>query len=113
MLNVNQHATTVDVADLQVAQLGVPHAGRVQDHQHRPIGEILRAIDQTGDFLRGENHREASRDLRKRDVVEQIGALQGLHEEEPERGDVELDRPWPELPLAQQVRLIRPQVRSD
>jgi hypothetical protein len=84
VLNVNQHASAVDVVDLQVAEFGVPHAGRVQDHQHRPIGEILRAIDQTGDFLRGENHGEASRDLRKGDVLQQIGALQGLYEEEPQ-----------------------------
>jgi hypothetical protein len=57
VLNVNQHATAVDVADPELAELGVPHARRIQDHEHRPIGEILRSIDQTGDFLRGENHR--------------------------------------------------------
>ena len=82
----------------------------VQDHEHCPIGEILRPIDQTGDFLGAENHRESSRDLRKGDVLQQVGALECLDEEEPERGDVELDCARPQLSLAQQVRLIRPQV---
>jgi hypothetical protein len=110
VLNVNQHAPAVDVADLEIAELGVPHARRVQDHEHRPIGEILRPIDQTGDLLRGENHRESSRDLRKGEVLRQVGALERLDEEEPEGGDVELDRARPELPLAQQICLISAQV---
>ena len=45
--------------------------------------------------------------LRIRDVVEQVAPLQRLHEEEPERRDMELHRPRLQLPLAQQVRLIR------
>ena len=96
--------------DLQMAQLGVPHARRVQDHEHRAIGQIPRAIDQSGDFVRGEDRREPAWDLWKRQVFQHVRPLQRLHEEEPERRDVELHRPRPELPLAQQVRLIRPQV---
>jgi hypothetical protein len=110
VLNVNQHAATVDVPDLQMPQLGIPHARRVQDHEHRAIGEILRSIDQSGDFVRGEDRREPAWDLRKGHVFQHVRALQRLHKEEPERRDVELDRPRPELPLAQQVRLIRSQV---
>ena len=45
--------------------------------------------------------------LRIRDVVEQVPSLQRLHEEEPERRDMELHRPRLEFAVAQQVRLIR------
>src|SRR6476659_5834103 len=34
-------------------------------------------------------------------VVEQVPTLQRLHEEEVQRGDVEADRQWSHLPLAQ------------
>jgi carbon monoxide dehydrogenase subunit G len=34
-----------------VAELGIPHAGRVQDHEHCAIGEIPCPIDQPGDFV--------------------------------------------------------------
>jgi len=95
----------------KVAELGVPHARRVQDHEQGPVGEVLRTVDQAGDFLGGQDYRESTRDFREGDVFQQVRPLQRLHEEEPERGDVELDRARPELPLAQQVRLIRPQVR--
>jgi hypothetical protein len=110
VLNVNQHAATVDVADLQMPQLGIPHARRVQDHEHRAIGQMPRAIDQSGDLVRGEDHREPAWDLRKGNVFQHVRPLERFHEEEPERRHVELHRPRPELPLAQQVRLIRPQM---
>src|SRR4029453_15140391 len=68
--------------------IGRPPSPPVTDHEHPPIGEILRPIDQAGDFLRRENHRESSRDLRKGEVLQQVGALERLDEEEPERRDV-------------------------
>ena len=46
-----------------------------------------------------------------RRVVEQIPTLQRLHEEEAQRRDVEADRQRSHLPLAQQIRLIGPEVR--
>ena len=48
--------------------------------------------------------------LRIRDVVEQVPPLQRLHEEEPERRDVELHRPRLEFAVAQQVGLILAEV---
>src|SRR5262245_27378211 len=92
-------------------ELGVPHARRVEHHEHRPIGEMFRAIDQPRHFLRRENCWEPAWDLRKRNVFQQVRALQRLHEEEPERGDVELYRARPELPLAEEIRLILTKVR--
>ena len=51
VLNVNQHAPAVDVRDLQMAQLRVPHAGRVQDHQHRAMRQAVRRVDQPRDLV--------------------------------------------------------------
>jgi hypothetical protein len=47
------------------------------------------------------------------DAIATVGARVAhleIHEEEPERGDVELDRARPQLPLAQQVCLILTEV---
>jgi hypothetical protein len=43
--------------------------------------------------------------------VEQVPTLQRLHKEEAQRRDVETDRQGSHLPLAQQVRLVGPEMR--
>ena len=55
--------------------------------------------------------RQPARHLGIRDVVEGIPPLQRLHEEEPERRDMELHGPRLKLPLAQEVRLVLAEVR--
>ena len=62
-LNVNQHAPTVDVRNLQMPQLRIPHAGRVQDHQHRAMRQVLRRVDQVRDVIDAQNLRESTRGL--------------------------------------------------
>jgi hypothetical protein len=37
---MDHHAHAVDVFDLQMAQLGSAHAGRVQRHQHGAVKQI-------------------------------------------------------------------------
>jgi hypothetical protein len=76
VLNVNQRAPAVDVADLQVAELGVPHVRRAQDHEHHAMGEILRPIDQAGDSV--VRITGAAADFRKRDVLQQVGGFSVL-----------------------------------
>ena len=44
-LDVNEHAPAIDVGDLQMAQLRVSHAGRVQDHQHRAVRQTVGGVD--------------------------------------------------------------------
>ena len=90
--------------------LRVPHARGIQHHQHRAVGERPRGINQSGDFVDRQDRRQPTRDLRIRNVVEQIAALQRLDEEESERRDVQLHGPRLQLPLAQQIGLIRAQV---
>jgi hypothetical protein len=108
---VNQHAPAVDVCDLQMPEFRIPHPRRVQDHQHRAMREAVRRVDQLRDVIDAENLREATRGLGVRRVVQRVPALQRLHEEEADRADVEPHRPRRQLPLTEQMRLIRAQVR--
>jgi hypothetical protein len=61
-LNVNQHSAAVDVGDLQMAQLRVPHAGRVQDHQHRAVGQTVRGVDQPRHLLAAQEISDSRRE---------------------------------------------------
>ena len=97
--------------DLQMAQLRVPHAGRVQDHQHRAVRQTVGGVDHPRHLLDAQDLRQPTRGFRIRRVVEQVATLQRLHEEEAQRRDVEADRQRPHLPLAQQIRLVGPEVR--
>ena len=108
---MNQHAPAIDVPDLQLAQLRVAHAGRVQDHQHRAVRQTVGRVDHPRHLLDAEDLRQPSRGFGIRRVVEQIPTLQGLHEEEAQRRDVEADRQRSHLPLAQQIRLVRSEMR--
>jgi hypothetical protein len=107
---VNNHPPAVDVGDLQMPKLRVPHAGRVQDHQHRAVRQVLCRVDQVRDVIDAQNLRESTRGLGVRRVVQRVLALQRLHEEEADRADVEPHRPWRQLPLTKEMRLIRAQV---
>ena len=111
VLNVNQHAPAVDVA--RPADAAAPRSAcRSSTGPSASCGatdcraaSISRATSST---LRICGSRRGTFGIRR--VVEQVPTLQRLHEEEAERRDVELDRPRRHLPLAQQIRLIRPEV---
>ena len=107
---MNQHAPAIDVPDLQLPQLRVAHAGRVQDHQHRAVRQTVGGVDDPCHLLDAQDLRQPSRGFGIRRVVEQVPALQRLHEEEAQRRDVEANRQRSHLPLAQQIRLIGPEV---
>ena len=110
-LDVNQHPPAVDVGDLQMAQLRVPHAGRVQDHQHRAVRQTVGGVDHPRHLLDTQDLGQPPRGFGIRRVVEQIPPLQRLHEEEAQRRHVEANGQRPHLPLAEQIRLIGPEVR--
>jgi hypothetical protein len=108
---VNEHATAIDVPDLQLTQFRVSHAGRVQDHQHRALRQTVGVVDQLRHLLDGQDLRQPTRSVRVGRVVEQVPTLQRLHEEEAQRRDMEADRQRSHLALAQQIRLVRPEMR--
>jgi hypothetical protein len=94
-----------------MAEFGVPHAGRVQDHQHRAVRQTVGGVDQSRHFLDAQDLRQPTRSLGIRRLVEQIRTLQRLHEEEAQRRDVEAHGQRLHLPLAQEIRLVRPEMR--
>ena len=71
-LDVNQHAPTADVRHLQMAKLGVPHPGRVQDHQHRAMRQTVGAVDHPSHLLDAQDLRQPTRDFRIRRAVDQV-----------------------------------------
>jgi hypothetical protein len=52
---VDEHGLAIDVLDLQVAQLAIPHAGGVEDHEEGAVQQVASGIDQLGDFLHGQD----------------------------------------------------------
>src|SRR5271169_1893570 len=58
-LDVNHHALVVDIADLQMRQLGTTRAGGVERHQNRPMERRAGRIDKLSDFFLAEDRRQA------------------------------------------------------
>ena len=48
---MHHHALTVDVADFQVGQLGVPDAGGVEGHQQDAFTRSARCMDELRNFF--------------------------------------------------------------
>jgi hypothetical protein len=83
--SADRSPTSNERDELPAPHFGVPHARRIEHHQHRALSERTCAIDQSCDFFHGEDRRQPTRDLRVRNVIEEIGPLERLHEEEPQR----------------------------
>ncbi len=49
--SVDDHASTVDIGDLQASQLGPPHPGGIDRHQYHAMKLGLRRIDEVGNFF--------------------------------------------------------------
>ena len=83
----------------------------VQDHQHRAVRQTVGGVDHPRHLLDTQDLGQPSRGFGIRGVVEQIATLQRLHEEEAQRRHVEANGERPHPPLAEQIRLIGPEVR--
>src|SRR3974390_2225235 len=59
VLNVYDHASAVDVADLQARELGATHAGAVEGHKKGGREESRRSLDELGYFFLTENGGQA------------------------------------------------------
>ncbi len=59
VLNVHDHASTIDVADLQPRELGAAHAGTVEGHQNGAIEGSRRSIDELCHFFLAEDSGQA------------------------------------------------------
>ena len=66
--DAQHHAPTVDVADLEIAELGTPQPGAIEREQHRPVIKILRPADEPLDLVRAQDDRQSLAPLRVRQV---------------------------------------------
>jgi len=75
ILNVHDHASAIDVADLQARELGAAHAGAVEGHQNGAIEGSRRSIDELGYFFLAEDSGQAIALLGIRSVGNAPGLL--------------------------------------
>src|SRR6266568_3916483 len=109
-VNVNDHPCTVDVAYLEIAQLGAAHTGRVKRHHHGAMEQIAGGVDQPGDLLHSQDCGKPARYLWIRQLFNQIRSFECLDEEEAQGSRAESYRCGGQLFLFEQIRLIRADV---
>jgi hypothetical protein len=54
-LDVNHHASTIDVADFEAGQLGIPQSGGIERHQYGAVVQSVGRINELSNFFLAEN----------------------------------------------------------
>ena len=57
---MHHHALTVDVADFQVGQFGVPGAAGVEGHEHDALARGACRMEELRDFFAAQNRRQVT-----------------------------------------------------
>src|SRR5271165_2244370 len=104
--DVDDHASAVDIGDLQASQLGAPYPGAIEGHQYDAMKSSLGRVDEEGNFFWAQYTGQMSRLLRIRRIGHAPWLLHRLDEEEPQRGQPLRDGMCGEFPLAEQIRLV-------
>jgi len=86
LLDANDHAFAVDVADLERDHLGGAQTRSVGHAQRCLVLEPRRGIEQPRHFLRAENDQQLAGLVEERRVLDDVGAPERDPEEEPQRG---------------------------
>jgi len=87
-LNVHDHASAVDIADLQARELGAAHAGAVEGHQNGAIEGSRRSLDELCYFFLTENGGQAIALLGIGSVGNAPGPLERLDVEEAQGAEM-------------------------
>src|SRR5271157_6457049 len=82
--DVDDHASAVDVGELQASQLGSPRPGAVERHQYHAMKSGLGRVDEEGNFFWAQYAGQVSRLLGIRWLGHAPCLLNGLDEEEPQ-----------------------------
>src|ERR1700687_5975715 len=88
VLNVHDHASAVDIADLQARELGAAHAGAVEGHQNGAIEGSRRSLDELCYFFLTENGGQAIALLGRGSVGNAPGPLERLDVEEAQGAEM-------------------------
>jgi hypothetical protein len=98
---VEDHASAVDIGDLQASQFGAPCPGAIERHQYNAMKLRLRRADEAGNFFRAQYAGQMSRLLGIRCISYAPSFLKRLNEEEPECGQPLRNGTCGKLPLAE------------
>src|SRR5271157_4728824 len=104
--NVDDHASAVDIGNLQAGQLGAPCPGAIERHQYDAMKPSPRRVDEEGHFCGAQYAGQVSRPLRIRCISHAPCLLNRLDEEEAQPGQSLGDGMCGEFPLAEQIGLV-------
>ena len=88
--DVEHHTLGVDVADAEMAGFGDPQSGPVGAEQHHAVFRLPQSAEDLGHFARARDVEQDPGDLRVRDLLDHLGAVQGDGVEELEGGHLHL-----------------------
>src|SRR5947209_13252588 len=109
-LNVHDHASAIDVADLQERELGAAHAGAVKGHQDGAIEGSRRSLDELCYFFLAENGGQAIALLGIGSVGNVPGPLERLDVEEAQGTQMVGYRTGRQLLHCEKLGLVLPNV---
>src|ERR1700751_5140137 len=105
-MNVHDHASAVDVADLQAREFGAAHAGAVEGHQNGAIEGSRRSIDELCYFFLAEDSGEAIALLRIGSVGNAPGSLERLDVEKAQVAEMVGYRTGSQSAHGEELRLV-------
>src|ERR1700683_3545772 len=82
--DVDDHASAVDIGNLQANQLGAPRPRAVECHQYHAMEPSLGRVDEAGNFFWAQDAGQGSRFLWIRYIGHAPGFLDRLRVEEPQ-----------------------------
>ena len=106
VLNVHDHSSAIDVADLQARELGAAHASAVEGHQNSVIEGSRRSIDEQCYFFLTENGGQAVALLGIGSVGNAPGPLERLDVEEAQGAEMVGHRTGSQFVQGEELRLV-------
>src|SRR5215469_9490715 len=106
ILNVHDHASAINIADLQARELGAAHAGAVDGHQNGAIEGSGRSLDELCYFLLTENGGQAIALLGIGSVGNAPRPLERLDVEEAQGAEMVGYRTWSQFVHGEELGLV-------
>ena len=104
---MNHHPLAVDIADLQIRQLGSSHARGIQRDQDSAVKRDQSRFDQARHFFLTEDHGQVKSLLRIGRFFHAPRLLECLDEEETQGAHALIDRVVGQLAITEQMRDVR------
>src|SRR5260370_16592889 len=106
--DMDDHASAVDIGDLQASQLGASCPCAIERHQYNALKPRLGRVDEAGNFFSAQYAVEVLRLLLIRFICPPPSFLHLLYEEEPGARQRLRDGASRDAPLSAYIRLILP-----